>query len=436
MADAAPLDSPDGGKSSMVLRLRLSEFIDPNDEVAALAAELSATKHKGNSLFSRKVAASPTPADDDGNSFTPSQHPDASQHHGRAINYTPSIAHPDLAGDRDRDNIPASVLLKHSPFEFAARTAEKVSGSEPSAQVLARLAKAFVAVRFSRGDVIPPSPFYLVARGSVAARVIADGRVVCVKRAGAYLNWSSEFQRFSHGPLGTAILGMLPRWVPSLVASVAAAIAPSTLKDGREADPHALELIGASDGAVYVLTDSTMRAFMATSERSSDLIMEVAKIASADLPVVAKAELKDETLRSLSVVSSFRCARSCACLPPWPFRTSHARACRRGPFAPLMRVPAAVALSHLSCACLPPLPCAYAPAPGLPPRPLAPLPCAQVCSQGAAGLSRRRTRQRDRDRDARRPRPSGARHRGGAVAALQGRSALEGPLRREQNDGR
>lgn len=86
--------------------------------------------------------------------------------------YIPLVPHPQLA-TAPLEVIPAGVLLAHSPF--AHLTKDKA--------MLGRLADAFTTVRFARGDLLPDSPFYLVARGSVTCRVIADGRPVATKCA-------------------------------------------------------------------------------------------------------------------------------------------------------------------------------------------------------------------------------------------------------------
>lgn len=105
--------------------------------------------------------------------------------HGDKKNvYVPRIPHPHLL--RQTDVIPTPVLLSHSPFAHFAWEMGQTA-------LVERLAGAFHSVRFSRGEVLPDSPFYLIAKGTVVARRVANGRPISTKRAGAFINWTGEF---------------------------------------------------------------------------------------------------------------------------------------------------------------------------------------------------------------------------------------------------
>ena len=125
----------------------------------------------------------------------------SSSHNGKASShhYIPKVPHTHLHSSHG-EVLPVAVLLSHSPFAYVAK----------DATLLEKLAKAFVTIRFSRGDMLPSSPFYLVARGSVASRAMADGRPIATKRAGAFINWTTEFTTWPPSTLSSAIFSCLP----------------------------------------------------------------------------------------------------------------------------------------------------------------------------------------------------------------------------------
>ena len=84
--------------------------------------------------------------------------------------YVPSIAHPNLSMIHG-DVLPVHALIAHSPFGHL--TSDKA--------LIEKLAKAFTTVRFSRGEQLPDSPYYFIARGAVLCRVVADTRPVTIK---------------------------------------------------------------------------------------------------------------------------------------------------------------------------------------------------------------------------------------------------------------
>jgi hypothetical protein len=86
-----------------------------------------------------------------------------------------TIPHPNLH-QLHGEVLPVPVLLSHSPF---APLAKDLAAKDKD--VLEKLSKAFVLMRFGRGDVLPSSPFYLVARGTVFVRVVSEEQPVATK---------------------------------------------------------------------------------------------------------------------------------------------------------------------------------------------------------------------------------------------------------------
>ena len=197
------------------------------------------------------------------------------------------------------------MLISHSPFRHL--TSDR--------GLLEKLAKAFTTVRFSRGEVLPDSPFYFIARGAVICRVIADGRPVTTKcaprpvhncphacphigrsrycshgrvcltthrrarvhgvrrrRAGAFVNWSSEFSKFGVGPLRAAVSSLFTSCVPDLH------LGKGHKGLRRDQDQHTMEMIGASDGHACVLTAWALHKFMENSHHAANLIRNGARV--------------------------------------------------------------------------------------------------------------------------------------------------------------
>ena len=170
-------------RSSVTGRVKLKNTTSLAGDAAAAAALDDLFAHP----VTDEAAASPDPG--------------SSSHNGKASShlYIPKVPHTHLHSSHG-EVLPVAVLLSHSPFAYVAK----------DAALLEKLAKAFVTIRFSRGDVLPSSPFYLVARGSVASRVMADGRPIATKRAGAFINWTTEFTTWPPSTLSSALFSCLP----------------------------------------------------------------------------------------------------------------------------------------------------------------------------------------------------------------------------------
>ena len=183
--------------------------------------------------------------------------------------------------------LPKQTLLLQSPFAYLAK-------DNPA--VLERLMKAFVTVRFGRGDLLPPSPFYFVARGHVTSRVVADGRHVATKRQGGFINWSAEFTEFSNA-FGRVLLSCLPN------------AATEAMRSRKSKDPHAMQLVGASDGHVCILTANSLQTFLESSPAAVDLIRQASDIAASEIPMVVKARVTEPHDRLLTALCTFRYVR-------------------------------------------------------------------------------------------------------------------------------
>ena len=243
-----------------------------------------------------------------------------------------TIPHPNLH-QLHGEVLPVPVLLSRSPF---APLAKDLAAKDKD--VLEKLSKAFVMMRFGRGDVLPSSPFYLVARGTVFVRVVSgelpvatkcarpqrhpppparvspcppvrsprmprahvrscvphvpfDARLRCGRRAGCFINWCSEFSSFPRtGAIGSTLLGCLPNGATN----------------GAARDPQQMELVGASDGHVALLTARSMQAFVDSGAAAAALIQRASQMSAVQMPMVAKAKLEEAPLRTLSALCSFR----------------------------------------------------------------------------------------------------------------------------------
>lgn len=214
--------------------------------------------------------------------------------------YVPHLPHVSLHG-RHGDVIPTRVLLEHSPF--AHLCTDRV--------LLEKLANAFTTVRFSKGDSLPDSPFYMISRGAVRVARVLDGRPVTAARpAGSFINWSGEYRRVQGAEASVseqicAALGrrLLPGWLERRVRR-----GQKTRRRSRAADyDEALELVGTCEGNACYLSPKLLQRFMDSEPRALELIRRCADACMLhSLAPVKAARLSPDTLRRLTLLATFR----------------------------------------------------------------------------------------------------------------------------------
>jgi hypothetical protein len=193
-------------------------------------------------------------------------------HHGFGHNFhvhIPKIPHPQLHATHG-EVLPVAVLLQHSPFHYVCQHTNQMG-------LLEKLASAFTTIRVGRGEVLPDSPFFLVAKGTVVARNVVSGRPITTKSAGSFINWSGEFTGFA-GSVFRSLCFPLSR--------------------ERSTDPHAMELVADSDCHVSVLTAKTLQRFMESSDRAGHLIRTVSDLDVGYIPLIGKAKLQEHQARA------------------------------------------------------------------------------------------------------------------------------------------
>lgn len=131
--------------------------------------------------------------------------------------------------------LPLLEMLVGSPFGYHSRY---------KVDLLNELASKFSVVRFNRGDELPDSPFYFIARGDVRVARVADGRPICRKSPGSFINWSAEYRGETNK--SALLLRRLYR----------ACMRQGARRDSDEPiDSSAMSVLGASsDGLAHIMT--------------------------------------------------------------------------------------------------------------------------------------------------------------------------------------